>query len=248
MTERPSGRERRADHVEVIRRHEIRAHRHCAGVDSATVDDNTCRHPRGDRFECLGQRGVRGELGVREAPPERLLIRDSSNLHERGIVRHTRSRPGEYPGDHGEHTAAEPDAQSERENALSEQDVVNVLELVLNEYPVDPDARFLFGHSMGSGGTWYIGGKYATYWRGLAPMSGPFVQEEGYPWDAVRPLSLLVTEGARAPSLAASKLLADWLTKNGFTSRYQEVDADHGGMVSLVLPAVFQFFDAARTN
>jgi poly(3-hydroxybutyrate) depolymerase len=135
---------------------------------------------------------------------------------------------------------------TERTNAASEQDVINVLELVMNEYPIDPEARFLFGHSMGSGGTWYLGGKYANYWRGLAPMSGPFVQETGYPWDAVRGLSLFVTEGTRAPSLDASTLLVAWLTKNGFTSQYSEVDADHGGMVPLVLPKVFEFFDAAR--
>jgi predicted esterase len=69
---------------------------------------------------------------------------------------------------------------SELTNELSEKDVINVIELVLNEYPVDRTSMFLFGHSMGSGGTWYIGGKYPDYWNGLAPMSGPFVQESGH--------------------------------------------------------------------
>jgi predicted esterase len=136
--------------------------------------------------------------------------------------------------------------QTERTNELSEQDVINVLELVLNEYPIDPKGLFLFGHSMGSGGTWYIGGKYPTYWRGLAPMSGPFVLEHGYPWDGLRSLSLFVTEGTQAPSIDASKLLVAWLSKNNFTSQYKEVNADHDGMIPLVLPDVFSFFDAAR--
>jgi pimeloyl-ACP methyl ester carboxylesterase len=127
-------------------------------------------------------------------------------------------------------------AESERVNQLSERDVINVLELVLAEYPVDRDAMFLMGHSMGSGGTWYIGGKYASYWRALGPMSGPFVQQTGYPWESLRPLSILVTEGTQTPSLAASLLLAEWLSENGFTSEYLEVNADHGGMVALVLP------------
>jgi predicted esterase len=138
--------------------------------------------------------------------------------------------------------------ESERTNELSEQDVINVLELVLSEYPVDREALFLFGHSMGSGGTWYIGGKYAGYWRGIAPMSGPFVQETGYPWDAVRSLSIFVTEGTQTPSLDASKLLANWLDENEFDSQYLEVNADHGGMVPLVMPDVFEFFDASRSN
>jgi predicted peptidase len=135
---------------------------------------------------------------------------------------------------------------SERTNELSEKDVINVLELVLNEYPVDRTSMFLFGHSMGSGGTWYIGGKYADYWKGLAPMSGPFVEETGYPWDSVRALELFVTEGTQAPSVDASRLLRDWLKDNGFKATYEEVNADHGGMIPLVLPDIFDFFDASR--
>ena len=136
---------------------------------------------------------------------------------------------------------------SERTNELSERDVINVLELVLAEYPVDRDALFLFGHSMGSGGTWYIGGKYASYWRGLAPMSGPFVQEIGYPWDGLQQTFLFVTEGTQAPSLDGSRVLRDWLKTNGFKSEYEEVNADHGGMIPLVLPDVFDFFDRSRS-
>jgi poly(3-hydroxybutyrate) depolymerase len=136
--------------------------------------------------------------------------------------------------------------ESERTNELSEQDVINVLELVLHEYPIDRGSMFLAGHSMGSGGTWYIGGKYASYWKGLAPMSGPFVQETGYPWDAVRRLSIFVTEGTQTPSLDPSRLLRDWLSQNAFASEYLEVNADHGGMVSVVLPDVFDFFDRSR--
>jgi len=139
-------------------------------------------------------------------------------------------------------------AADERTNELSEQDVINVLELVLAEYPIDRASMFLFGHSMGSGGTWYIGGKYAGYWKGLAPMSGPFVQETGYPWNALTSTFIFVTEGTQAPSLDASRLLRDWLKTNGFKSQYKEVNADHPGMVPLVLPDIFDFFDASRTK
>ncbi|HEU5076842.1 MAG TPA: hypothetical protein VFU02_21780 [Polyangiaceae bacterium] len=138
--------------------------------------------------------------------------------------------------------------ESERANELSEMDVINVLEVVLEEYPIDLTAIFLTGHSMGSGGTWYIGGKYSVYFRAIAPMSGPFVQETGYPWDNLRDTSILVTEGTQTPSLEGSQLLAGWLVDNGFDAEYIEVDADHGGMVPLVLPDVFDFFDEARSN
>lgn len=143
---------------------------------------------------------------------------------------------------------AQVSADSEPGNELSERDVINVLELVLAEYPVDRTAMFLFGHSMGSGGTWYIGGKYASYWKGLAPMSGPFVQETGYPWDAVRKIALFVSEGTQAPSVDGSRTLRDWLKANGFNAQYEEVNADHGGMIPLVLPDVFGFFDRTKAN
>ncbi|AUX38741.1 hypothetical protein SOCE26_001190 [Sorangium cellulosum] len=134
--------------------------------------------------------------------------------------------------------------ERQRDQELSEKDVINVLELVLNEYPIDRSAMFLTGHSMGSGGTWYIGAKYSDYWKALAPMSGPFVQESGYPWDRLRDMPIFVTEGTRGtPSLAGSRELRDWMMAGGYPITYKEVDADHAGMVPLVLPDVFDFFD-----
>lgn len=129
-------------------------------------------------------------------------------------------------------------------NILSEKDVINVLELVLNEYPVDRKSMFLIGHSMGSGGAWYIGAKYSKYWKGLAPMSGPFVTEKGYPWKNLRNKVIYISEGLRATaSLEASRELYSWLDNSGFSVEYKEVDADHPGMVPLILPSVFDFID-----
>jgi predicted peptidase len=141
-------------------------------------------------------------------------------------------------------TACVKDAQTlER----SEQDVINVLETVLNEYPVDRGAMFLAGHSMGSGGTWYLGAKYSDYWKAIAPMSGPFVEQATYPWDRMRKMPVFMTEGTGAtPSLAGSRVMQEWMKSQGFPLEYMEVDADHGGMVPLVLPAVFDFFDRQR--
>jgi predicted peptidase len=137
--------------------------------------------------------------------------------------------------------------EREKPQELSEKDVINVLELVLNEYPVDRDAVFLTGHSMGSGGTWYIGAKYPEYWKAIAPMSGPFVEEETYPWDRIRKMSIFMTEGTGAtPSLAGSRKMRDWMKEKGFKIEYKEVNADHPGMVPLVLPDVFSFFDKCR--
>jgi predicted peptidase len=129
----------------------------------------------------------------------------------------------------------------------SEQDVINVLEIVRNEYPVDRASMFLAGHSMGSGGVWYLGAKYADLWAALAPMSGPFVEESTYPWDRIRTKPIFMTEGTGAtPSLEGSRRMQEWMKAGGFKLEYMEVEANHGGMVPLVLPAVFDFFDRFR--
>ena len=136
------------------------------------------------------------------------------------------------------------DPKRERTLQLSEKDVINVIEIVLNEYPVDRSSMFLAGHSMGSGGTWYLGAKYNQYWAAIAPMSGPFVDETNYPWDNIREMPVFMTEGTGAkPSLAGSRAMLAWMKERGFKIEYVEVDADHGGMIPLVLPGIFKFFE-----
>lgn len=136
--------------------------------------------------------------------------------------------------------------QSEKTQQLSEKDVINVLELVLSEYPIERTRMFLMGHSMGSGGTWYIGAKYSAYWAALAPMSGPFVLETGYPWQALKSVPVFITEGLAAATVMGSHAVRDWMTTNGYAVTYKEVSADHPGMVPLVLPDVFTFFDRVK--
>ncbi len=141
--------------------------------------------------------------------------------------------------------AVTPEAEHTLE--LSEKDVINVLEIVRNEYPIDSSSVFLRGHSMGAGGTWYLGAKYSKLWRAIAPMSGPFVDRANYPWDRIRSMPIMMSEGTLAlPSVEGSRLMRDWMFQQGFNVEYYEVKADHQGMVPLVLPAVFDFFDRYR--
>lgn len=134
-------------------------------------------------------------------------------------------------------------------NRLSEMDVINVIELVMREYPVDQSNLFLTGHSMGSGGTWYLSAKYPHYWKAIAPMSGPFIQGSTYPWANIQKMKIFVSEGLKADaSLEGSRNLVKWMNHNGFSVQYKEVNADHPGMVPLILPEVFSFFDRCKKN
>jgi predicted peptidase len=136
-----------------------------------------------------------------------------------------------------------------RELALSELDVITVLDIVTEEYGADRSRTFLAGHSMGSGGAWHLAARYPERWRAVAPMSGPFIDAQTYPFDLIRKLPLLVTEGTGAePSLAGSRALAQYLREGKFQFEYVEVDGNHGSMVPMVWPRVFEFFDAASRS
>ena len=128
-------------------------------------------------------------------------------------------------------------------NNLSEQDVINVLEMVLAEYPVDRTKVFLMGHSMGSGGTWYLGAKYPDYWRALVPISGPFTMKEGYPWERLAGKPIFMTEGTKAEaSVESSRELYKYAKEEKkLNIRYKEVDGDHGSMFPMVLEDCFHF-------
>ena len=131
-----------------------------------------------------------------------------------------------------------------RELALSELEVITALEIVTEEYGADRSRTFLAGHSMGSGGAWHLAARYPERWRAVAPMSGPFIDKETYPFDRIRALPIFVTEGRGAtPSLAGSRALAEFMRAGGFDFDYLEVDGDHGSMVPMVWPAIFEFFD-----
>ncbi len=135
-------------------------------------------------------------------------------------------------------------------NNLSEQDVINVIEMVLAEYPIDRSKIFLMGHSMGSGGTWYLGAKYPDYWRGLIPISGPFTMKEGYPWHRLKDKPIFMTEGLKAgASLESSRQLYQYAKdEQHLHITYKEVDGDHGSMFPMVLNDCFQFVKSQLTE
>lgn len=138
-----------------------------------------------------------------------------------------------------------------RELALSELEVITVLEIVTEEYGADRSRTFLAGHSMGSGGAWHLLARYPERWRAVAPMSGPFIDATTYPFDQIRDVPILVTEGTGAePSLEGSRALDRFMRAGDFEFRYLEVDGNHGSMVPMVWPDIFEFFDAvtARGN
>lgn len=55
---------------------------------------------------------------------------------------------------------------------LAELDAMTVLRTMREKYTIDNGRIYLMGHSMGGGGTYYLGAKYQDIWAGLAPIAG----------------------------------------------------------------------------
>ena len=51
-------------------------------------------------------------------------------------------------------------------------DALEVLDLVLKKFPIDPDRVYLTGHSMGGHGTWFMGATYPDRFAAIGPSAG----------------------------------------------------------------------------
>jgi poly(3-hydroxybutyrate) depolymerase len=128
--------------------------------------------------------------------------------------------------------------------ALSEADVMTVLDLVRQEYKVDPNRIYLMGHSMGGFGTWWLGQKHADTWAAIAPMSGvlPNVDYQ-LPKLVAVPVQISIGGGETPAWVEASRALADTMKARGMTVAYVEpAGATHGGMIEPTTPQALDFF------
>jgi poly(3-hydroxybutyrate) depolymerase len=133
-----------------------------------------------------------------------------------------------------------------RRRALSEADVMNVLDLVTKAYRVDPDRVYVFGHSMGAAGAWHLGAKYPDRWAALACYSGLGAPESEAQMQRIPQLVVHGDADAVVPVSASRAMVAE-MKRLGVDHRYVEVaGGDHYNMVEPYIRAAFDFFDAHR--
>ncbi|MES1260289.1 MAG: prolyl oligopeptidase family serine peptidase, partial [Acidobacteriota bacterium] len=138
-----------------------------------------------------------------------------------------------------------PDPARLKQGELSEKDALNVLDLVTKEYPVDPARIYLFGHSAGGAGTWYMGEKYAEKWAAIA-ASAAATRPAGFPFERLRGMPIMVCHGEKDDEVpvASSRNMVKAAKENGLDPQYLEVaGATHLTIVAIVEPKVFDFFD-----
>jgi poly(3-hydroxybutyrate) depolymerase len=137
-----------------------------------------------------------------------------------------------------------PNAAQRRQAELSEKDAMNTLDLVVKEYNPDPSRIYLFGHSAGGTGGWYIASKYPERFSGAA-LSAFGTQPQNVPWERLKGLPILVIVGSKdSPrTVETVRTMAKVVKEKGFDTQFLEVpEATHDTIVGLALPTVYEFF------
>lgn len=127
----------------------------------------------------------------------------------------------------------------------SEQDVLQVADLVAKEYGVDPARVYLFGTSAGGGGAWHLAQKYPKRWKALVVSAAP-VTPESYPFEHLAGLPVLVVHGDRddATSFDASAVMVRHAKGLGLEFGFLPVPGgDHFEAWASVAPQIFAFFE-----
>ena len=127
----------------------------------------------------------------------------------------------------------------------SEQDVLNVVDLVVKQYNVDTARVYLLGNSAGGAGVWHLGQKYPERWTAIAPCAAP-LSPDLYPFDRIRTLPVLVVHGDSddRTSFDASRLMVERAKARGVDATFVPVrGGDHFESWATAAPQIFNFFD-----
>ena len=141
---------------------------------------------------------------------------------------------------------------------LSEMDVMNVLRITKNEFNIDPDRIFLMGHSMGGGGTIYLGNKYSKIWAGLAPLSPALMRQtidfNDSILESMREIPIYLVTGERDRLIPVS-VIREWagkMEKLEMDFKYEEIKGgNHFNSITKnpeMVERIFDFFDKKKRN
>ncbi len=134
---------------------------------------------------------------------------------------------------------------------LSEKDTMNVLKIVREEYNIDAGRIYLMGHSMGGGGTIYLGATYPDLWAGLAPLA-PALMGSTSILKKLKHIPVTVVTGDQ-DQLVRVEDVRRWVAamkELKMDHRYNEIaGGNHGGTITRnpkMIAEVFGFFDTRK--
>ncbi len=131
----------------------------------------------------------------------------------------------------------------------AEEDVMNVFRLVTDELSIDENRIYLWGHSMGGAGTYYLASRYPDVWAGLAAVAGGSMNAGYVDAEAIRHIPFLVIQGSDdrvVPTTGVRESVAK-MRELGMQHLYIEIPGgDHSLFISRdpeVVGHLFSFFD-----
>ena len=137
----------------------------------------------------------------------------------------------------------------------AEQDVMNVFGLVKDELNIDENRIYLWGHSMGGAGTYYLASRYPDIWAGLAAVAGGSMTADYVDPEAIRHIPFLVIQGTddRVVPVARARESVAKMGDLGMQHLYIEIPGgDHSLFISRnrkVVGHLFSFFNlVAKTG
>ena len=131
----------------------------------------------------------------------------------------------------------------------AEEDVMNVFRLVTDELNIDENRIYLWGHSMGGAGTYYLASRYPDVWAGLAAVAGGSMNAGYVDAEAIRHIPFLVIQGSddRVVPTAGVRESVAKMRELGMQHLYIEIPGgDHSLFISRdpeVVGHLFSFFD-----
>jgi poly(3-hydroxybutyrate) depolymerase len=129
---------------------------------------------------------------------------------------------------------------------LSEQDVMEVLKLTRKNFKIDPERIYLFGHSMGGGGSMHLAMTYPQLWAAIAVIA-PAAYGNRDRLATAKDIPAYVVQGDRdrLVSVRQTRLWVEKMRELGMKHEYVEVK--NGGHVFLAwqhFAGIFSFFAA----
>jgi predicted peptidase len=137
-----------------------------------------------------------------------------------------------------------------RKTDYSEQDVLNVLEIVRSKYNIDEDRVYLAGMSMGGTGVLHLGRKYPDKWAAIAAMA-PGVPDAGAGFEVMSqvPLMIMIGDQDELLPIAGMRKALSRLREDGVSVQYHEIrGGGHASPIRNGPPEVFKFFEKHKSR